>query len=68
MKTDLLAFAKIIYNLKKNGNGLGISSDVLEKLESVYDGINASSHKMFSATKFIDYFIHDILDYTILNK
>ena len=23
---------------------------------------------MFSATKFIDYFVHDILDYTILNK
>ena len=24
--------------------------------------------KIFSATKFIDYFVHDILDYTILNK
>ena len=23
---------------------------------------------MFSATKFIDFFVHDILDYTILNK
>ena len=23
---------------------------------------------MFSATKFIDYFIHDILDYTVLSK
>ena len=23
---------------------------------------------MFSASKFIDFFVHDILDYTILNK
>ena len=23
---------------------------------------------MFSATKFIDFFVHDILDYTVLNK
>lgn len=23
---------------------------------------------MFSATKFIDFFVHDILDYSILNK
>ena len=23
---------------------------------------------MFSATKFIDFFVHDILDYTMLNK
>jgi hypothetical protein len=24
--------------------------------------------KIYSAAKFIDYFVHDILDYTILNK
>ena len=29
---------------------------------------NALAKKCFSATKFIDYFVHDILDYTILNK
>ena len=27
-----------------------------------------STKKMSSATKFIDFFVHDILDYTILSK
>jgi hypothetical protein len=27
-----------------------------------------SGKKIFSAAKFIDYFVHDILDYTILQK
>jgi len=31
-------------------------------------GLQDCGHKMGSAAKFIDYFVHDILDYTILNK
>ena len=27
-----------------------------------------AAKKIFSAAKFIDYFVHDILDYTILNE
>ena len=30
--------------------------------------MNSCGSKIFSATKFIDFFVHDILDYTILNK
>lgn len=31
-------------------------------------GLYCCGSKIFSAAKFIDYFVHDILDYTILNK
>lgn len=31
-------------------------------------GLENCGNKMSSAAKFIDYFVHDILDYTILNK
>ena len=31
-------------------------------------GLQDCGHKMGSAAKFIDYFVHDILDYTILHK
>ena len=41
---------------------------MIDKLTNILLGIKTSSKKMFSATKFIDYFVHDILDYTILNK
>ena len=37
-------------------------------MDQIYDGISDCSKKMYSATKFIDYFVHDILDYTILKK
>ena len=39
-----------------------------DKLQSVYKGLNDCSFKMQSASKFIDFFVHDVLDYTILNK
>ena len=46
-----------------------ISDDLLKKnMFDIYDQINNSTKKMASATKFIDFFVHDILDYTILNK
>jgi hypothetical protein len=31
-------------------------------------GLENSGNKIESASKFIDFFVHDILDYTILNK
>lgn len=37
-------------------------------LNEVYDKIVVCSKKMLNASKFIDFFVHDILDYTILNK
>ena len=31
-------------------------------------GLSENAKKIFSAAKFIDYFVHDILDYTVLKK
>ena len=42
--------------------------DIQAKLVRVYENIYNCGKKMASATKFIDFFVHDILDYTILNK
>ena len=42
--------------------------EILNILVKIYDGMYSCGSKIFSATKFIDFFVHDILDYTILNK
>ena len=34
----------------------------------IYKSLKNSGKKISSAAKFIDFFVHDILDYTILNK
>ena len=34
----------------------------------IYEGLVQAGEKCTSASKFIDFFIHDILDYTLLNK
>ena len=34
----------------------------------MYDGLEQCTRKIFSASKFIDYFVHDMLDYSILNR
>ena len=39
-----------------------------QKLMKVYDSIYNCASKMASATKFMDFFVQDILDYTLLNK
>jgi len=41
---------------------------VVEKLKQIQTGLEQCSGKMSSACKFIDFFVHDILDYTLLNK
>jgi len=38
------------------------------QLEKIYEELYSFAKKMGSSTKFIDFFVHDILDYTILNK
>ena len=35
---------------------------------SVYNGLHNCGRKLTQAAKFIDFFVHDILDYTLLNK
>ena len=37
-------------------------------LSSLHSSIHDCGNKMASATKFIDFFVHDILDYTMLNR
>lgn len=39
-----------------------------KKLKQIYTGISKCGRKLKSAAKFIDFFVHDILDYTILMK
>ena len=34
----------------------------------MYKGLKDCGKKIVSATKFIDYFVHDMLDYTVLNQ
>ena len=45
-----------------------VDIDLKMKLTEIYNSIYTSGKKMASSTKFIDFFVHDILDYTILNK
>lgn len=42
----------------------GVNSD----LDKIFSGLSTCGRKMYSAVKFIDYFVHDILDYTLLNQ
>ena len=39
-----------------------------KKLDSTYKGLNACGKKLKQAANFVDFFVHDILDYTMLNK
>ena len=39
---------------------------LLEKLYTIFMKIIECGDKMTSSTKFIDFFVHDMLDYTIL--
>ena len=38
------------------------------ELKEVYQKFKSCNKKLVSASKFIDFFAHDILDYTILKK
>ena len=66
LKSLLTSFEQIIHLIKKNGSLK--DTGLVEKLEDIHSGMAQSGKKIFSAAKFIDYFVHDILDYTILQK
>lgn len=38
------------------------------KLKSVVSNVEINCNKMHSSSKFLDYFVHDLLDYTILTN
>lgn len=50
-------------NLHKN-----VQKVVYERLELVCEGLETNSTKITSSAKFVDYFVHDMLDYTILTN
>ena len=41
---------------------------MFDKIVSIYSNLSVSTRKLDSASKFIDFFVHDILDYTLLSK
>ena len=41
---------------------------VLEKLQLINSGIEVNLNKMQNCVKLIDYFVHDMLDYTVLQN
>ena len=72
------SFIELMKNLKKLKDGFcSISKDVSssfkqihelsENLNKVFGGLKDCGKKIVSATKFIDYFVHDMLDFTVLN-
>jgi hypothetical protein len=46
----------------------GLEKKLTSNLKKILVGLENSGNKIASASKFIDFFVHDILDYTILNK
>jgi signal transduction histidine kinase len=43
-------------------------SNIKSSLISIFNGLANSGKRIVCAANFIDFFVHDILDYTILNK
>lgn len=39
-----------------------------DKMNEMIDGINQCGSKLMTAGQFIDFFIHDVLDYSVLNS
>lgn len=58
---QILLFMK--NNLDKN-----IQNVVYERLKLVFEGLETNSTKITSSAKFVDYFVHDMLDYTVLTN
>jgi two-component system sensor histidine kinase BarA len=59
-------FEHLLHSLPENNGNL--PKDFKAKLVKVFIGMQVCRKKMKNATHFIDYFVHDILDYTILNQ
>jgi hypothetical protein len=68
MQSYFDSFAKILHKLKKSEHDQIIQKEIVENLDKIFQGMNNCSSKIFSAAKFIEYFVNDILDYSMLNK
>ena len=47
---------------------MNILEQISQKLSLICEGSEKNSDKMTCSAKFIDYFVHDILDYTVLTN
>ena len=65
MKNYLIAFKKLITEKKES---FGVENQILEQIETIFEGISKCARKMQHATKYIDFFVGDILDYSVLNE
>ena len=63
MKQHFKEFRKVIGEMQGK-----VEDRLLDRLQGVHDGLHKCGQKMSTACQFIDFFVHDILDYTILNK
>ena len=61
MKEFFKSFKRVIREMKQ-------TPEVAARLKKIQEGLENCSGKMKNACKFIDFFVHDILDYTLLNK
>ena len=41
---------------------------IVSKMERIQGSLDSCNRKIQSASKFLDYFVHDMLDYSILNN
>ena len=48
--------------------GLEVPKQAHGRLKLICEGLETNSTKMTSSAKFIDYFVHDMLDYTVLTN
>ena len=64
-----MEFKNLILNSESQAQETSLEQErFICNLRSIYAGLRKCGHKLSSASKFIDFFVHDILDYTILNK
>jgi len=45
-----------------------MKDEYIVQLSSIYSGFTNCGRRITQAAKFIDFYVHDILDYTLLNK
>ena len=62
LKSYLLAFQKLMATQRDENN------PVFEQIELIFRGIDVCARKMQHATKFVEFFVGDILDYSVLNE
>lgn len=66
MEGLLVNFGEIIEKIKLSE--CKIDPSIKEALIHIYKSLLKSGKKITCASKFIDFFVHDILDYTLLSK